>query len=202
MHQPSRARIAGIAGMAGGLIWILSVIMQNSLDLGPDTSLLRVVQSVLSLASMSGMIVGFLGLIWGGAFRGRFGTLAVLTHVLGYALIVTGGLLALLLGEADSPLFLLFPIGGALHGVAAMLLIIAVLAGALWAGWQRWMPLLYGVWYTLAVGVPLVLGVTPDGPGMSVEIGMGAWWFVVALAVYTAQAKTAVAPAGTAARQV
>ena len=58
-----------------------------------------------------------------------------------------------------------------------------------------------GACLTLAVGLPLVLGVTPDGPGMSIEIGQGVWWFLVALAVYTAQAQVA-APQPSAVGQV
>jgi hypothetical protein len=64
-----------------------------------------------------------------------------------------------------------------------------VLVTARWRDWQRWIPLLYSIYGILAVGLPRVLGVTPDGPGMEIEIGQGVCWFLVALAVYTAQAR-------------
>ena len=72
-----------------------------------------------------------------------------------------------------------------------MLLIVAVLADARWDGWQRWIPLCYGVYELLAVGLPMLVGATPEGPGFSVEIGTKVWWFLVGLAVYTASAQAA-----------
>jgi len=191
MHNPSLARKAGVIGMVGGVLWIVSLIMQHGFGAGLNSSSLYVVHEVIALTALISMNVGFLGLIWGGAFRRRFGTFAVGVHVLAYTLIVLGGIAALVLGDAAGPLFLLFPIGGALEGVGQMLIVIAVLATARWEGWQRWIPLFYSIYQLLAVGLPLVLGATPDGPGFSVQIGTGVWWFLVALAVYTAQARAA-----------
>jgi hypothetical protein len=200
MQSSSLARKAGIIGMVGGVSWIVSIIMEHGFGVGPSSGPLYVVDVVLSLIGLIGSNIGFLGLIWGGAFRGRFGALAVGVHLLGYALIVVGGIAGLLLGDAAGPLFLLFPIGGALEGPAQLMLAVAVLATARWEGWQRWIPLLYSIYGILAVGLPRVLGVTPDGPGMSIEIGQGVCWFLVALAVYTAQARTT-APQAAAAGQ-
>jgi hypothetical protein len=193
MQNPSVARKAGIVGMAGAVLWIISIIVQSSVGLsGSESGSLWVVNELISLTAQIGMIIGFLGLIWGGAFGGRFGTIAVGAHVLGYTLIVLGGIAGLLLGDSESPLFLLYLIGAVLAGVAAVLMAVAVLTTARWAGWQRWIPLLYGIYYLLIVELPMMLGVTPDGPGISVLIGMGVSWFLVALAVYTAQGRAVV----------
>jgi hypothetical protein len=201
MQNTSLARKAGIIGMIGAVLWIISVVMQYGFGMGEGNPLHNALHEVIALTALISINVGFLGLIWGGAFRGWFGTLAVGVHVLAYTLIVLAGIAALLLGDAAGPLLLLFPIGGALEGVAQMLIAVAALATARWEGWQRWMPLLYSIYGILAVGLPLVLGVTPDGPGMSIEIGQGVWWFLVALAVYTAQAQVA-APQPSAVGQV
>lgn len=187
MSTASRARTAGMIGIISAAITILKGIVEQSLGLGSDGSALGVIGEVVNLAMIIGINIGFLGLIWGGAFRGRLGTFAVAAHVLAYALIVLGGIAALILGEAAGPLFLLFPIGGALSGLASLLLIVAVLAEGRWDGWQRWIPLCYGVYQILAVGLPMLMGVTPDGPSFSVELGTSIWWLLVGLAVYTAQ---------------
>ncbi len=191
MRNPSLARIAGIIGMVGGALWIISVIMHDGFGVGPSSGALAVVSEVVALLGLAGSNIGFLGLIWGGAFRGRFGTFAVAMHVLAYLLIVVGGIAGLLLGDAAGPLLLVFPIGGALQGPSQLLIAVAVLTTARWDGWQRWMPLLYSIYAVLGIGLPFVLGVTPDGPGMSLEIGQGVGWFLVALAVYTVHAPAA-----------
>lgn len=192
MLNSSYARIAGAIGMAGAALSLVIGIVLRSLGLDELSSgPFWVASELAAFTALAAINIGFLGLIWGGAFRGRFGTFAVLTHVAAYTLIVLGGVVVLLLNGADSPLYLLFPIGGALEGIAAMLLIVAVLTTARWQGWQRWIPLLYGVYELLAVGLPIVLGATPNGPSFSVEIGTSVWWFLVGLAVYTMAAQTA-----------
>ena len=55
-----------------------------------------------------------------------------------------------------------------------------------WAGWQRWMPLVVAAGLLLTMGLPMLLGLAPDGPGMLPELLMGALWFGVGLAVFTA----------------
>lgn len=192
MQHTSLAHKAGVIGMTGAVLWIISVVMQHGFGVGPSGGPLDVVHEVIALAALTAVNIGFLGSIWGGAFRGRFGTYAVGVHVVAYILIVLGGIAGLLLGDAAGPLFLLFPIGGALQGPSQLMLAVAVLGTARWDGWQRWIPLLYSIYGIFGVGLPMVLGVTPDGPGMSIEIGQGVCWFLVALAVYTAQAKAAV----------
>lgn len=186
MQNTSLARKAGIIGMVGAVLWIISVIMQNSLGLfGPESGLLWIVHELMALMALTGMIIGFLGLIWGGAFSGRFGMIAVVIHALAYSLIVLGGVLALLIGDSESPLFLLFPIGSLLQGIGAILIGIAVIATGRWQGRRRWMPLIYSVYHILGISLPLLLGIFPDGPGMIREIFWGVSWFLVPLAVYT-----------------
>src|SRR5688572_18708053 len=104
MQKTSLARKAGIIGMVGAVLWIVSIILEHGLGVGPSSGPLSIVNDVMSLTALISMNVGFLGLIWGGAFRGRFGTFAVALHVFAYALIVLGGIAAWLLGDAAGPL--------------------------------------------------------------------------------------------------
>jgi hypothetical protein len=196
MSIASRVRTAGFIGMAGGLLWIISIIMEYSLGLFThDGSLLDGINTLLALAGMSCSMAGFLGLLWGQAFRGRLGPLGIIMYILGWALIFIGGLGLILLPTGDSPLFLVFPIGGNLHDYGYLFIGIATIISGRWSGWQRWMPLVGAMVNTLTMGLPMLLGLTPDGPGMIPELLLGVMWFGIGLAVVSASRQAAPAPA-------
>jgi hypothetical protein len=182
--------------MVGSVLWIISIIMEYSLGLfNPDGSPLDVTCTLLSFAGMSGVQAGFLGLLWGQAFRGRLGPIGIIMHILGWVLILVGGLALRVMGSAESPLFLLFPIGGNLHDFGYLFIGIATVISGRWSGWPRWMPLVAAVVNLLTMSLPMLLGVTPDGPGMIPELLMGAMWFGIGLAVFTTYRQSASAPA-------
>jgi hypothetical protein len=196
MSIASRVRTAGVIGMVGGVLWIISIIMEYSLGMfEPDGSPLWVVQQLLALAGMICSMAGFLGLLWGQAFRGRLGPVGIIMHILGWVLIAIGGLGLIFLPTGDSPLFLVFPIGGNLHDFGYLFMGIAAIISGRWSGWQRWMPLVAAVVNLLTMGLPMLLGVTPDGPGMIAELLNGVMWFGIGLAVFTASRQAAPAPA-------
>lgn len=187
MHSSSHARVAGAIGIVGSGLWLISVIVQYRLGLfTPDGSPLRVAHQLLALTGMSGAMAGFIGLIWGQCFHGRLGPAGVIAYVLGYALIVVGGLALLIIGPVESPLFLLFPIGGLLQDIGYLFFGIATLRSARWHGWQRWAPLLAAAIGLLAIGIPMLTGIAPDGPGLLAELLLGGAWLGVGLAVFTA----------------
>lgn len=196
MSTASRVRTAGLIGMAGGMLWIVSVILQNSQGLfDPDGSPAWMLQQVLALAGMLCSMAGFLGLLWGQAFRGRLGPLGIILHIVGWGLIFIGGLALLVIGPAESPLFLVFPIGGNLHDIGYILIGIATIISGRWSGWQRWMPLVAAVVNILTMGLPMLLGAAPDGPGMIAELLNGVMWLGIGLAVFSASRQAAPAPA-------
>ena len=190
MHT-SRARNAAIIGMVGGTVFIIHIFIKyvaelSSLDGGS-------LGSAIELLSFSGIIAamaGFLGLLWGHAFRGWLGPIGVIMYVIGWALIIVGGIGFLVMGAAESPLFLVFPIGGNLQTLGYILCGIATVINGRWSGWQRWMPLVVAVVLLLTSDLPMFLGLTPDGPGMIPGLLMGAVWFGVGLAVFTAYQQT------------
>lgn len=187
MHSSSHARAMGALGIVGSGLWLISVIMQHRLSLfTPDGSPLHVIHQLLALTGIIGAMAGFLGLLWGRCFHGRLGPVGVIVYVLGYALIVVGGLVLLITGPVESPLFLLFPIGGLLQDIGYLFFGIAALRSARWHGWQRWAPLLAAAIGLLAIGLPMFAGITPDGPGLLAELLLGGAWLCVGLAVFTA----------------
>ena len=189
MLNTALARKAGVIGMAGAILWMISVIMQNRLGLfTPDGSALWVAHELMAMTAIVGMVIGYLGLIWGGAVQSRFGKIAVYLYAFGYGLIVIAGLAGVLLQTQDTPISILFPIGGALWDLGALLTGIAVITAKRWTGWQRFMPLVSFLVIFFAVTLPLIVGAT-DGPGVIGELIMGACWLGVALAVYTTQTR-------------
>ena len=192
MKSNNRAQLAAMAGMAGSVLWIISLTLEYSLGLEPPSGSgpLYVATQILAFVGLAGLGIGILGIDWGGGIKGRFGLLSVRLFTLGYALIILGGVLALFLGDDDSPMFIIFPIGGLMIDLGALLTGIAVATAKRWSGWQRLMPAIYAAYLWLAISIPFALGFLPDGPGFVLEIFQGVGLFLVGLAVYTTQQQT------------
>lgn len=189
MNKNSRALKAGITGMVGAFLFMASVIMQYSLGLfGPEAGWLWVLHQLLVFTALICIMIGFLGIIWGGGVQSLFGKISVYTFIAGWALVVAAGASGLFLGSEDSPIFILYPVGGTLSEIGALLTGITVLAAGLWAGWQRFMPLINFLVVFFGVSLPSYLNAS-DGPGLVGELVMGICWFGVALAVYTTQTR-------------
>lgn len=189
MQNPSLARRAGMIGIIGAILWMIAVIMQYSFNLSePNESVLSTVIELIFLISLAGVAVGFLGLIPGGAVVNTFGKTTVILYAVSRGFIIFGGLAGLFLQGQESPIGLVFPIGGVLGDISALLIGIAVITARRWAGWQRWMPLAHFLVLFFAVSLPLGLGLTPDGPGLPGELVMGVMLLGVALAVFTSAA--------------
>jgi len=128
MQNPSLARKMGIVGIIGAVLWVIAVLMQRGLNLYElDGSVLSIAHELLFLTALTGVAVGFLGLIPGGAVASTFGKTVVILYVVGRGLIIFGGLACLLLQGQDSPISLVFPIGGTLGDLAALLIGIVVI---------------------------------------------------------------------------
>jgi hypothetical protein len=57
-----------------------------------------------------------------------------------------GGIMALIVHADDTPIFLVFPVGGLMMDVGALFTGIVVIKDKQWSGWQRFMPLIYAVY--------------------------------------------------------
>jgi hypothetical protein len=192
MQNTSRARKAGIIGMVGAVLWAIVNILEVSFNLFPPNGSgpLYVINQILALVALGAIAWGLLGIIWGAGVSGRFGKIVVWVFSIGHILIVVGGLMALLLRADDSPIFIVFPIGALMMDVGALLTGIAVIKSKQWGGWQRFMPLIYAIYLWLAIEIPFMMGVFgDDGPVGMVEIVQDLGLFLIALAVYTSQAK-------------
>jgi hypothetical protein len=190
MNNLNLARRAGIAGMVGAVLWVLMIGVEYAFGLQPpDTEgPLFIANQLLFFVAMAAIAFGYLGIFWGGGARDRFGKISTGMVALGYLLLIVAGIFVLFMGEDESPIFILFPIGGTMMGLGVLLTGINVARAGTWSGWQRWMPLVYAAFYWLGIEIPFIAGVYPDGPGMVPEIVQGVGLFLVALATYTATA--------------
>jgi hypothetical protein len=184
MNNTNLARRAGMAGMVGAALWIIATIWQP-----PGEGPMFIANQLLFLVAMAGIAVGYLGILWGNGINGPFGKISTSMVALGYLLLIVVSFLSLFLGDGESPIFVLYPIGGMMMAFGVLLTGIGVTRAGSWGGWQRWMPLIYAAFLWLAIQIPLIVGLTPDGPGMVAEILWGIGLFLVALATYTASAE-------------
>jgi len=181
MQKKSIARVAGLSGMAGAVIWIIAVIMQASLGLnGPDSGLLYNLNELIYSVGMIGILIGILGLLWGDAVKGTFGKIAVILFALGYVLLVSANLLALSTGSENQ---ILYPIGGIASLLGAVFTGIAVALVKRWSGWQRFMPLIHATFVFFVLYLPLF--VANQEPTPLKELLWGVSLFFMGLAVYT-----------------
>lgn len=181
MASEDRVRQAGIACAIGGALWAIvlmaNVLFHDALYGGAASyriweGLLIVVQALL--------LIGVAGLVGsgaaGGGWLGRIG--------LGIALL---GRISFLLGEissfargSDDELFV--PLGALLTGIGMVAAGIAVLRARHWEGWQRFLPLLAGV-YPFVAMFP-ILAITGTLPGLTIAL-WGIVWLLLGLALQT-----------------
>lgn len=188
MQSNNRVQIAGLMGMTGAVLWAVVNILEVTFGLYPPggSGPLYVTNQLLALIALAGVAVGILGISWGGGVVGKIGNTGVWLFALGHLLIIVGGIMALFTGSDDSPIFIVFPVGGLMMDVGALITGLTVVSAGRWSGWQRYMPLIYAAYLWLAIEVPFIMGVYGEqGPTGMVEIIQDIGLFFVALAVYT-----------------
>jgi len=185
----TRKQRAGTIGMTGAVLWIVAILMEYGLGLQPPggSGLLYIANRIMFWLAQAGLSIGLVGLLWGGALSGRPGQMAVSVSVLGYALIIIGGILALVIGNRNP----LQPIGGLLSLIGVVFTGLRVALEKRWSGWQCFMPFIHGAYLLLSTLLLVFFtDVSANGKGpliMVSEIIWGVSWFLVGLAVYTAQ---------------
>ena len=144
------AERAGLCGIVGGMLWFLSGILGIVFpQLNEPGSPAFLVGGVVATASLAMLLVGFLGVAWDGALGGRIGKTLFGAAILGYALMVVGGVQTVAgvgpLIDAEAGVALLYLLGRLISAVFALLTGVAVLAARRWRGWAAFTPLLVGL---------------------------------------------------------
>ncbi len=124
------------------------------------------------------LLFGVVGLALSGVMSGWFGGIALGLALLGRVDFVLAEIHSLMLGE-DS---FLLPIGALITAVGMTLVGIAVLRAGRWGGWQRFTPLIVGV-YPFVVMFPFIF--ITDEPNMLAIAGWGLMWCLLGYAMWS-----------------
>ena len=141
---------AGVCGILGGSLWFVSGILGIVFpQLNEPGTTAFLVGGVVATVSLVLLLVGFLGVAWGGALGGRIGKILFGVAVFGYAVMVVGALQTVLgvgpLLDPEAGVALLYLLGRLISAVFALLTGVAVLAARRWRGWTAFTPLLVGL---------------------------------------------------------
>ncbi len=146
----TRVERAGICGIVGGALWFVSGIVGILVpQLNVPGTPAFAIGGALATVTLALLLVGFLGIAWGGALDGRLGKAVFGVAVLGYALMVLGagqtvaGVGPLL--DPEAGVALLYLLGRLIAAVFTLLTGIAVIAARRWRGWAAFTPLLVGL---------------------------------------------------------
>ena len=182
MDTMQRVRIAGWCGIVGGSLWFISSVLTWAgliTTSTPGTTGFDV-SGAMATACLALVLIGFLGIGWGGALGGWFGKIVFGVAVLGSVLMVIGGVLTILgigpLTDPETAVSLIYLLGRLIAVIFTLLTGIAVVLARRWQGWTRWAPLLFGLWPILGELVPVL--VTGEQPP---ELLNGAWGLFAAL---------------------
>lgn len=142
-----RARIAGMCGIVGGVLWFASGIVGRFFpQLNEPGTTAFLVSGVVATVSLVLLFIGFLGLAWGGALGGSFGKALFAVAALGYALMVAGGALTVAgagpLTDPVTAISLIYLLGRLIALFFTLFTAIAILAARRWRGWTAFAPLL------------------------------------------------------------
>lgn len=189
MSVYSNARRFDALGMFGALFFVVNLLIEYRYDLfPPGTGWLFVANQLGFYAAMICLLLMLVG-VWqdGAAGSGWLGRSVLGLFMFGLATLVVGGFIMLFNGNAD---LILFPIGGISMMLGSLLTGIAVIFARQWYGWQRFAPLVLGLFQP----VTSMISGTIEPTLLNESLWMLAW-FLVALALYTAhQRQLPVAP--------
>ena len=190
MLSENRTRTAGILGMLGAVLFFIGLLIEYRYELfPPGGGTLYVLNQVHFIVAMSGILV----MLWGmraakAGGSGRLASISLTLFPIGWAMLILGGIISLISGNADS---ILYPLGGLTILIFGLLAGIAVVKGQKWQGWTRYVPLLWGLYFLLVMMIlPLILTGSPE-PTLLTESLWMVTWFLMGLAL-TVQGETAV----------
>ena len=147
--------VAGLLGAAGGIYLALRTpLVGEDMWTYPQRAggEFATTQTIFAVTHL-GMILGLLALRWCGAVpHDRLGRIGHVVAVSGMALLTINELVAIrVAGEATDSASA--GTVGALYGVAAIMIGLGMIAAGIaavrdgeWYGWQRWLPLVLGIW--------------------------------------------------------
>lgn len=183
MSPNNQMRVSSIVGMTSAALWLIALFVEYRYGLQPpgDGSLLYFADQALFFIALAGYLVMLLGLWRSKAMgEGAFGKISLGLFLAGLAFLLIAQLVDWVMKD---PNFVLFPIGGILQLLGGLLTGIAVVTAKRWGGWQRWAPLLQGLYYLIVLFLPIVIA--DQSPTQLTESIWQVTWFITSLALFT-----------------
>ena len=171
-----RFRVAGVLCAVGGAGWLANALLAAAISRPNNAAF--VVTEVLWTTIQLLLLIGVIGLALSGVVSGWFGGIALGLALLGRVDFVLAEIHSLILGEES----VLLPLGALITAVGMTLVGIAVLRGRRWGGWQRFTPLIVGV-YPFVVMFPFIF-ITGD-PSVLAIAGWGLTWCLLGYAIWS-----------------
>jgi hypothetical protein len=183
MFSKIQPRISAEIGMGSAVLWLIALLIEYSFHLQPpgNGSLLYYLDQALFFIAMAGYVILLVGL-WQArtAGDGLFGKISLGIFITGLVALLIAQIVQLLTNNAD---FFLFPIGGLCQLLGGLLAGIAVAVSKRWESWQRFAPLLQGLYYLIALMLPIII--TNQEPTLLTESIWQVTWFITSLALFT-----------------
>lgn len=180
MESTRRIRGAGWVLIGAGLLWAVAIFIEYRFNLKPPNhgTLYAIDQGMFFVAQL-GYVIGIAGLMWAHAAGERwFGKLALGLFAFGWIVLVVAAPLAWITRNNNLPLF---PIGGLAAMLGGLLAGVAVVAAGRWHGWQRFIVLIYALYYLFALLLPLFIA--SQGPTLITEAVWGLAWVPIGVAL-------------------
>lgn len=183
MNLKNNIKALGSVGMVSAGIWLAALFVEYRNGLLPpgNGSWLYYLDQAGFFIALAGYLVMLLG-VWQSKAMGdnTFGKISLGIFITGIAALLIAQIFQLIIHNPD---FFLYPVGGIFQLLGGVLTGFAVVFAKRWNGWQRFAPLLQGLYYLLVLFIPIV--VSNQSP---TELTEGLWqvtWFITSLALYT-----------------
>lgn len=183
MNFKNNIKASSSVGMVSAGIWLIALFIEYKFGLLPpgNGSWLYYIDQVLFFLALTGYLLMLLGLWHSDAVRdGWFGKISLGIFMTGIGVLLVAQIFQLITHNPD---FFLYPVGGIFQLVGGVLTGIAVVVARGWKRWQRFAPLLQGLYYLVVLFIPIVA--SNQSPTQLTE---GLWqvtWFITSLALYT-----------------
>jgi hypothetical protein len=188
MNSKNQIRISSIIGMASAGLWLIALFIEYRYSLQPpgDGSFMYFADQIMFFIALAGYLTMLLGL-WKSKAAGDsvFGKTSLGIFI--------AGLVSLLIAQivqwlTKNPDFFLFPVGGIFQLLGGLLTGIAVVTAKHWDGWQKYAPLLQGLYYLIVLFLPIVI--SNQSPTQFSESLWQVTWFITSLALFTKSSNT------------
>lgn len=183
MNIKNQIRLSGVVGMASAGLWLIALLIEYRYGLQPpgNASLIYIADQIMFFVALAGYLVMLLGL-WKSkaAGDGIFGRISLGIFIAGLVSLLIAWLAQLI---KKDPNFFFYPVGGIFQLLGGLLTGIAVVTAKRWDGWQRFAPLIQGLYYLLLFFLLVVSSNQSPSP-----IGEALWqvtWSITSLALFT-----------------